>query len=131
MHTKNKLSFKNLLKVITRSEFENKKRRKEITKSYRLPSNCFFRAPLLPIKLLSLSKSEASCSRTSKSFSPCNFFKTREDIFIALPIICPATQSIQFNSIRFHNRLNLQKIMRSSRSNCTIWVKYFLFFDAN
>lgn len=60
--------------------------KKQITKSYRFPSNCFFRAPVLPIKLLSLSKSDASCSRTSNSFSPCNFFKTREDIFIALPI---------------------------------------------
>lgn len=65
----------------------NKRIRWKITKSYRLPSNCFLRAPLLLMKLLSLSRSDASCSRISKSLSPCNFFKTREDIFIAFPAL--------------------------------------------
>lgn len=63
-----------------------------LTKSYRFISKCFFRAPPAPPPLplptpppplpISFSTSDTSGSRISNSFSPCNFFNTREDIFL-------------------------------------------------
>lgn len=67
-----------------------------LTKSYRFISKCFFRAPPLPPLPTptppppplptSFSTSDTSCSRISNSFSPCNFFNTREDIFHYMPV---------------------------------------------
>lgn len=50
------------------------------TKSYRFTSNVFL-FELNPTAPMSKSASETSCSHTSNSLSPCNFFSTRDDIF--------------------------------------------------
>lgn len=85
-----------------------------LTKSYRFISKCFFRAPPPPPPPApplpttpppplptSFSTSDTSCSRISNSFSPCNFFNTREDIFLHILVRRFTAHRFYFYSIFF------------------------------